>query len=181
MGGRVAEELIFGHDKVTTGASSDISHATSMARKMVISWGMSEKMGPLSYGDSEQNYLGQQGGGSSQISDKTAQDIDDEVRRFVDDAYAYATKTLKKHHKELKLIAENLIEYETLSGDEITDLINGKKIDRSDPKGDSAVKPRASTPIAGIKPLKAVASKKKAAAKKTTAKPKKSPTKKTDK
>ena len=177
MGGRVAEELIFGHDKVTTGASSDISHATSMARKMVISWGMSEKMGPLSYGDSEQNYLGQQGGGASQISDKTAQDIDNEVRKFVDDAYAYATKTLKKNHKELKLIAENLLEYETLTGDEITDLVNGKKIDRSDPKAASTVKPRASTPIAGIKPLKAVSPKKKPVAKKTTAKPKKSPQK----
>ena len=174
MGGRVAEELIFGHDKVTTGASSDISYATKMARQMVENWGMSEKMGPLSYGgDGEQNYLGQAGGGGAHMSDKTIQDIDNEVRKLVDNAYAYATKTLKKNAKLLKSIAENLLEYETLSGKEIEALVKGKKIDRSEPGKDPSVKPRSSTPLTSVK-----ATTVKAPPKKATAKPKKTPPKK---
>tara|TARA_R110002095_G_scaffold88769_2_gene77535 strand:- start:1138 stop:3156 length:2019 start_codon:yes stop_codon:yes gene_type:complete len=154
MGGRVAEELIFGRDKVTTGASSDISYATKMARQMVVSWGLSDKMGPLSYGDDTQTYLGQPMGGGSHMSNQTAHDIDSEVRKLVDDAYAYATKTLKKNHKLLCAIAENLLEYETLSGDEINLIVKGKKVDRSEPEKDTSIKPRSSTPLTGVKAKK---------------------------
>lgn len=153
MGGRVAEELIFGHDKVTTGASSDISYATKMAKQMVENWGMSEKMGPIAYGgDNDQNYLGQAAGGRPGMSDKTSETIDMEVRKLVDDAYAYATKCLKKNSKQLEAIAQNLLEYETLTGPEITDIINGKKIDRSGPKKDKNTKPKSSTPKVSEKP-----------------------------
>lgn len=200
MGGRVAEELIFGRDKVTTGASSDISFATKMARQMVVSWGLSDKMGPLSYVDDSQSYLGQPMGGSAHMSNQTASDIDGEIRKLVDEAYAYATKTLKKNHKLLCAIAENLLEYETLSGDEINLIIAGKKVDRSEPKKDSSIKPRSSTPMAGAKatekptakpaaPSKkkatskgdAKASKQKTAPKTDASKAKKTPSKKTDK
>lgn len=195
MGGRVAEELIFGRDQVTTGASSDISFATKMARQMVVSWGLSDKMGPLSYADDSQSYLGHSMGGNSHMSNQTAHDIDNEVRKLVDEAYAYATKTLKNNNKLLCAIAENLLEYETLSGDEITLIINGKKIDRSEPKKDSTIKPRSSTPMAGVKTTEEPAvksakpSKKKPSAKNDKKEPKKSeapktkktPTKKTDK
>ncbi len=181
MGGRVSEELIFGRDKVTTGASSDISHATKMARQMVENWGMSDKMGPLAYGrDDTPNYLGHPGGFGSHMSDKTSQDIDDEVRKLVDEAYAYATKILKKNSKLLKSIAENLLEYETLTGKEIEALVEGKKINRSEPAKDPNIKPRASTPIAGVK-VPPTSSKKKAAPKKTASKSKKAPPKKSDK
>lgn len=171
MGGRVAEELIFGHDKVTTGASSDISYATKMARKMVESWGMSEKMGPLSYaGDQEQNYLGQGMTGRPHMSDQTAQDIDDEVRKLVDNAYAYATKILKDNHHLLESIAENLLEYETLTGDEINDLVKGKKIDRTVAEKSKHIKPRSSLPTAGGSAVSG-----KDAPKKAPAKPKSTP------
>jgi len=174
MGGRVAEELIFGYDKVTTGASSDISYATNMAKKMVESWGMSDKMGPIAYGDTDQNYLGQSSGGRHGLSDQTSQAIDAEVRKFIDDAYIYATKCLKKNAKQLEDLAQNLLEYETLTGPEITDIINGKKIDRSEPVKDKNAKPKSSTPSMGTPKVAA----KKVAAKAT---PKAKPASKTSK
>lgn len=152
MGGRAAEELIFGHDKVTTGASSDIKFATRMARQMVESWGMSDKMGPISYGsDSEQNYLGQMGGGRPGISDKTSLEIDAEVRKLVDGAYEQAMECLKKNKKLLEILSENLLEYETLTGKEIQDIIDGKKVNRTDSKASDSVKPKSSMPKAGVK------------------------------
>ena len=113
------------------------------------------------------------------MSNQTSQDIDGEIRKLVDDAYVYATKTLKKNHKLLCDIAENLLEYETLSGDEINLIIAGKKVDRSEPKKDSSIKPRSSTPMAGAKTTKepkvktATPSKKKVPAKTDKKEPKK--------
>lgn len=127
MGGRVAEEIIFGQKKVTTGASSDISMATNMARKMVTEWGMSEKLGPLAYGEPEREvFLGATVTQHQNMSDSTAQEVDKEVKKFVEDAYHRAKKILTEHEDELHLLAKGLIEYETLSGDEIRDLIKGK-------------------------------------------------------
>ncbi|MFQ5627088.1 MAG: cell division protein FtsH, partial [Methyloligellaceae bacterium] len=127
MGGRVAEELIFGHDKVTSGASSDIKMATSMARAMVTQYGMSDKLGPLAYGDNEEEvFLGHSVARTQNMSDDTQKLVDDEIHFIVDEGYATATKICKKHIKQLHTIAEGLLEYETLSGDEIRDLLKGK-------------------------------------------------------
>ncbi len=133
MGGRVAEEMIFGAGKVTTGASSDIQSATSIARRMVTEWGMSDKLGPLRYGspESEEVFLGHSVTQSKEISDKTAQTVDEEVRRIVDAGYKRAEEVLTKHKDELEKLAQALLEYETLSGDEIQQLIDGKELDRA--------------------------------------------------
>ena len=127
MGGRVAEELIFGYDMVTSGASSDIKMATSMARAMVTQYGMSDKLGPLSYGDNEEEvFLGHSVARTQNMSDETQKTVDDEVHRIVDDGYKTAEKICKKYIKQLHVIGEGLLEYETLSGDEIKNLLKGK-------------------------------------------------------
>jgi cell division protease FtsH len=132
MGGRIAEELIFGHDKITTGASSDIKHATDIARRMVTEWGMSDKLGPLTYGEpSQEVFLGHSVTQRKNMSDATAEVVDSEVRIIVDRAYDLAKKTLKKNSKDLEIVAKGLLEYETLSGEEITLLIKGKDIGRT--------------------------------------------------
>ena len=129
MGGRVAEEQIFGKEKVTTGASSDIKYASEMARRMVTEWGLSEKMGPLSYGSPQQEvFLGHSVTQTQTISEATAQSIDQEVRRIVDEAYKTAQKILKKHAAQLESLAQALIEFETLTGEDIKNLLSGKKI-----------------------------------------------------
>ncbi len=129
MGGRIAEELIFGYSKVTTGASSDISMATDIARKMVTEWGMSDKLGPLSYGENEQEvFLGHSVTQRKNVSENTAQEIDKEVRKIVDEAYKKSKQIIKKHIKDLHKLAKGLLEYETLTGDEIKDVLKGKKI-----------------------------------------------------
>ena len=146
MGGRVAEELIFGHEKVTSGASSDIQMATNMARAMVTQYGMSDKLGPLAYGENEEEvFLGHSVTKSKNLSDETQRIVDSEIFKLVDTGYKGAKKILKDNAKELKIIAEGLLEYETLSGQEILDLIAGKKPKREDdddasvPGGGSAV------------------------------------------
>ena len=119
-GGRIAEDLIFGEDKITTGASSDIRMATDMARRMVTEWGMSDKLGFLAYSADEQEvFLGRSVSQQKNMSDQTASIIDAETRRIVDEAYDDATKILKKHDDELERLAQGLLEYETLNGDEI--------------------------------------------------------------
>lgn len=134
MGGRVAEEMIFGYDKVTTGASSDIQYATQMARRMVTEWGMSDKLGPLRYSaaESEEVFLGHSVTQSKNMSDETAKLIDAEIHGIVDAALKRAEDVLKKEEKELHLLAEALLTYETLSGDEIKDVLAGKELDRPD-------------------------------------------------
>ena len=130
MGGRVAEEIVFGHDKVSSGASSDIQYATSLARDMVTQWGMSEAMGPLQYEEKQEGYLGYGGTQRAAMSDETAKKIDAEIRKLVEGGHSKATMLLKKHRKQLNLLAEALLEFETLSGEEITNLLATGKFER---------------------------------------------------
>ena len=131
MGGRVAEELIFGYEKVSSGASSDIKYASKLARAMVTEWGMSDKIGPLFYGTEQQeSFLGYGGGAARNSSDEMANSIDEEVRLIVEGAHAHAKQILTEHIDELHLVAQNLLEFETLSGDEIRGLLKGEVIKR---------------------------------------------------
>ena len=133
MGGRVAEEIIFGYDKVSSGASSDIQYATNLARDMVTRWGMSDVLGPLQYAEADEEvFLGYSRSRGSQMSNETAVMIDQEIKSIVEGGYNQAKKLLKKHIDQLHLLAEALLEYETLSGDEIKALLEqGVKPDRS--------------------------------------------------
>ena len=148
MGGRVAEELIFGYDKVTTGASSDIQMATRMARKMVTEWGLSDKVGMLNYSsEGQENFLGQHSGSSRPMSDETAKMIDHEVKTIVDQGYDRAKQLLQDHNDELEKLAQALLEYETLTGEEIKKVLAGEKIVRSEiVEGDASSKPSSSVP-----------------------------------
>ncbi len=135
MGGRIAEELIFGAEKVTTGASSDIKMATSMARRMVTEWGMSHEMGPIHYSnDRDELFLGHSVGGPQSISGSTAAKVDAEVKRIVEDAYVSAKKTLTDNLHELHALAKALLEYETLNGEEIPKVIKGDPLNRTTPE-----------------------------------------------
>ncbi len=127
MGGRVAEELIFGDEKVTSGASADIKMATTMARAMVTQYGMSDKLGPLAYGDNEEEvFLGHSITRTQNLSDDTQKLVDTEIHRLVDEGYAAARKILEENVDALHTIANGLLEYETLSGDEIKGLLDGR-------------------------------------------------------
>ena len=139
MGGRVAEELIFGYEKVTSGASSDIKMATQMARAMVTQYGMSDKLGPLSYGDNEEEvFLGHSIARTQNLSDETQKLVDEEIHRIVDDGYDLARKIISEKLDELHTIANGLLEYETLSGNEIKDLLDGKPPIREFDDGEAA-------------------------------------------
>lgn len=132
MGGRVAEELKFGYDAVTSGASSDIAGATNLARSMVTEWGMSDKLGPVLYAENTgEVFLGRSVTQSKNMSEETANLVDAEIKRFVMEAHDACTKLLKDKDKDLELVAQALIEFETLSGDEIKSLLKGEKIDKS--------------------------------------------------
>jgi len=125
-GGRIAEEMTFGHDKVTTGALSDIEQATRMARAMVMRFGMSDELGPIAYGENQEEvFLGHSISRQQNISEATAQRIDTEIRRIIDASYNRAHQILSEHRDDLNKLAQGLLEYETLSGDEITALLNG--------------------------------------------------------
>jgi len=141
MGGRVAEEVIFGHDKVSSGASSDIQYATSLARNMVTKWGMSDKLGPLQYEQTQEGYLGYGGSQRTMGSDETNKLIDSEIKALVDGAHARATDVLKTQEDKLHLLAQALLEYETLTGDEIKQLLDSGKIDRPDRSADNGIRP----------------------------------------
>jgi len=142
MGGRVAEELIFGHDKVSSGASSDIQYATSLARNMVTKWGMSDKLGPLQYEEQQEGYLGMGGSARLFASDETNKLIDTEIRGLVDGAHARATDILKENEEKLHLLANAMLEFETLSGDDIKELLENGRLDRPErPNGPSAAAP----------------------------------------
>lgn len=136
MGGRVAEEVIFGYDKVSSGASSDIQYATQLARDMVTRWGMSDALGPLQYAEPEEEvFLGYSVNRQRQMSNETAQAIDKEIRKVVEDGYARAKHLLDEHRGQLESLAQALLEYETLSGDEIKKVLAGEGIDRGGTKG----------------------------------------------
>jgi cell division protease FtsH len=142
MGGRVAEEIIFGHDKVSSGASSDIQYATKLARSMVTKWGMSDKLGPLQYEESQEGYLGMGQTARTMGSDETNKLIDAEIKSLVEGAHIRATEILKTQEDKLHLLAQAMLEYETLSGDEIRELLESGKIDRPDaPSGPATVRP----------------------------------------
>ena len=131
-GGRVAEELIFGVENVTTGAANDIQQATGLARKMVTEWGMSEKLGPLLYdANDEEVFLGHSVTQHKNISDATAELIDQEIRKFIEDAEASARGVLTEHIDQLHIIAEALLEYETLGLADVEGLLRGEDIVRN--------------------------------------------------
>jgi cell division protease FtsH len=147
MGGRVAEEVIFGYDKVSSGASSDIQYATGLARDMVTKWGMSDKVGPVEYAQPEgESFLGYSSSQPVRMSNQTAQLIDDEIKTIVQGGLDRAKHLLTHHIDQLHLLAGALLEYETLSGDEIKSLIADGSMSRDDgPKSPSV--PGAGTSI----------------------------------
>ena len=137
MGGRIAEEEVFGYDKVTSGASSDIKQATDLARAMVMQYGMSEKLGFLSYGDNEEEvFLGRSVARTQSMSEETQKQVDAEVKVIVDKSYKNAEKIIKDKRKDLDIIAKGLLDYETLTGDEIINLLKGIDPTREDPSDD---------------------------------------------
>ncbi len=145
MGGRVAEEIVFGD--VTNGASSDIRHATNIARKMVCEWGMSEAMGMVEYGAHEEHvFLGRDIGKNRDYSEATAQEIDREVRGLCDNAYARAKELLAKNREKLETIAKALLEFETLDGAQIRDIIQYGQMQNPPPPPGVENKPRTEPP-----------------------------------
>ncbi|MVA96351.1 ATP-dependent zinc metalloprotease FtsH [Nitratireductor sp. CAU 1489] len=149
MGGRVAEEIKFGKENITSGAASDIDQATKLARAMVTRWGFSDKLGQVAYGENQEEvFLGHSVARQQNMSQETQQLIDAEVRRLIDEAYDSARSILTKKKKAWIAIAEGLLEYETLSGDEIKQLIAGQKPSRD--QGDDTPPSRGSAvPKAG--------------------------------
>ncbi len=126
FGGRIAEELVFGHDKVTTGAMSDIEQATRMARAMVTRFGMSDELGPIAYAENQEEvFLGHSVSRTQNVSEATAQRIDFEIHRIIDECYQRAHQILSERMSDLNVLARGLLEYETLSGDEIVALLKG--------------------------------------------------------
>jgi len=147
-GGRIAEEMIFGKDKITNGAASDIQMVTNLAKKMITEWGMSEKLGRLRYNnDSEEVFLGHSVAQSKNLSDSTAKLIDDEVRLLAEEAENNCRKILQENIEELHTVANGLLEYETLTGEEIKDLIKGIKPSRDDFDDDTTPSPRATPSV----------------------------------
>ncbi|MDT8319864.1 MAG: ATP-dependent zinc metalloprotease FtsH [Xanthomonadales bacterium] len=133
FGGRVAEELIYGSDHVTTGASNDIERATAIARNMVTKWGLTETLGPLTYSEDEDEvFLGRSVTQHKHISDDTARLIDEEVRQIVESAHRRATDLLKANLKQLHLMADALMKYETIDGKQIDQIMDGKEPDPPD-------------------------------------------------
>jgi len=137
MGGRVAEELVFGREKVTSGASSDIEQATKLARMMVTRWGLSDELGTVAYGENQEEvFLGYSVARQQSISEATVQKIDAEIRRLVETGYAEAQRILTEKRDDLEMLAKGLLEFETLTGDEIKDLLAGKR-----PMRESVIEP----------------------------------------
>ena len=154
LGGRLAEELIFGKEHVTTGASSDIQMVSDLSRRMVTEWGMSDKLGPLKFGGNEEEvFLGHSVAQRKNISERTAQMIDEEIRVLVDEAEATARRILSDNLDQLHLLAKALLEYETLTGEEIKALLRGETITRREDEPPSSDRGTAS-PIPTSGPLK---------------------------
>jgi cell division protease FtsH len=155
MGGRVAEEVVFGYDKVTSGASMDFKMATQMARAMVTQYGMSDKLGPLAYGENEDEvFLGHSVARTQNLSDETQKVVDEEIYRIVDEGYDLARRLVEENVDKLHIIAKGLLEYETLSGQEIQDLLEGKPPIREFPAAQPPSEPRkrsSAVPSAGRK------------------------------
>jgi len=151
FGGRIAEELVFGPNNVTTGAGNDIRQATETARRMVTEFGFSDRLGPLRYSDNQEEvFLGHSVTQQKHLSDATARLIDEEVRRLIDDAEDVARGILHQRRDHLEVLAEALLEYETLSGDEVRALLRGEAVVRPDPREEPRDSGRrASVPTSG--------------------------------
>jgi cell division protease FtsH len=158
FGGRIAEELIFGLDMVTTGASNDIMRATDIARNMVTKWGLSDKLGPLTYAEDEQEvFLGHSVTQHKSVSDETSHLIDKEVRSVIDRNYERAKTILVENMDKLHAMADALIKYETIDADQIADIMAGKdprppkqwSSDAAEPPGTGGVSPAEATPPGG--------------------------------
>jgi len=158
MGGRVAEEIIFGHEKVTSGASSDIQMATKLAKDMVTKFGMSKNLGPLSYGANEDEvFLGRQITRQEHMSEETAKKVDEEVKKIVEAGYQKAKKILNEKLEDLHKLAKALLVYETLSGEEIKDLIfNNIQPKRSKDDEESNTEETSALGSLGLKPKPAL-------------------------
>ncbi|MEX2178732.1 MAG: AAA family ATPase, partial [Gemmatimonadaceae bacterium] len=147
-GGRAAEELVFGRDRVTTGAASDIQSATGLARRYVTQWGLSDEIGPILVGDNEHEvFLGRELGSRREVSERTAQIVDSEVKRIIQESFERAKKVLQEHMGLLHSVAQALLDFETLTREDVEMLDRGEKIPpRSTP-------PTPSTPLAASAPL----------------------------
>jgi cell division protease FtsH len=162
MGGRVAEELVFGREKVTSGAASDIEQATKLARMMVTRWGLSEQLGTVAYGENQDEvFLGYQVARQQNVSEETSRKIDGEIKRLVEAGFGEAQDILERKRADLELLAKSLLEFETLTGDEIKDLLAGKRPNRESviepvaPRGSAvppAGKPRPRPDTGGLEP-----------------------------
>jgi len=151
MGGRVAEELIFGYDKVSSGASGDIQQATRLARAMVTMWGMSDKVGPIEHTFADDSYLGSGGLRNAPMSNDTSKLIDSEIKALVESGLKRARNVLTEHLEKLHLLANALLEYETLTGEELKRLITTGDIGREDPAGIHKPLPAGGTSIPKIR------------------------------
>jgi cell division protease FtsH len=150
MGGRAAEEIIFGPDKVSNGAAGDIKMATDQARRMITEWGMSDKLGMIAYGDNSQEvFLGHSVTQNKNVSEATAREIDGEIKDIIDRAYAKARRILTENIEELHRLARGLLEHETLSGDDIRTVLRGEPVIRKVVDEPAPESRRASVPTAG--------------------------------
>jgi cell division protease FtsH len=146
-GGRIAEELIFGQSKVTTGASNDIQRITEIARNMVTKWGFSEKLGPMTFSEDEgEVFLGHSVTQHKNVSSATAKLIDEEIKAIVDRNYHNAESILKKHIDKLHLMAEALIKFETIDEKQIADIMAGREPRPPEDWSDKTPPPKADTP-----------------------------------
>ncbi len=153
FGGRIAEEIVFGPENITTGAGDDIRQATNMARRMVTEYGFSEKLGPLRYSENEEEvFLGHSVAKQQNMSDATAKMIDDEIRALIDNAESTARHIISEKRDDLETIAQALLEYETLSGEDVNALMRGESIIRPESSDDMFKEGgghRASVPVSG--------------------------------
>ncbi len=150
MAGRVSEEIIFGKEHITSGASSDIQAATGLARNMVTRWGFSDELGTVAYGDNQEEvFLGHSVSRTQNVSENTAQKIDMEVRRLVQGGQDEARRILMERLEDLHTLAKALLEYETLSGEEIVNVLKGIAPNRDDVEADRPPPPSVSVPIVG--------------------------------
>jgi cell division protease FtsH len=149
FGGRVAEELVFGREHVTTGASSDIKQATGIARRYVTQWGLSDEIGPILVGDNEQDlFLGRDIQHRREVSEKTAQTVDAEVKKVIDEAYRRAKVVLTENLALLHMVASQLLERETLTGEEVAALARGEVLAPRSPSEPPPLPPAPAKPVA---------------------------------
>jgi len=157
MGGRMAEEIIFGKEKITSGASSDIDQATRLARAMVTKWGFSDKLGVVSYGENQDEvFLGHSVSRTQNVSEETAKLIDEEVKRLVQGGFDEARRILTERLEDLHTLAKALLEYETLTGDEIINALKGVAPNRDDPEAARPAPPSVAVPLSPAPDAEAV-------------------------